>query len=104
MDEQSRREVEDPVCRDSNSSSVQGTGLALIRRADQGPTPSWVTLLVSDPAESKDLYEPNNPRHAEMKQKLREYKRRLVAGYRSSKSGLSESDEAKLLRGLGYIR
>ena len=64
--------------------------------------------LAKDPGEKTDLYEPENPRHAEMVAALRDYKARLVEAYPRSRAGdrpqLPEDEEAELLRELGYIR
>lgn len=64
--------------------------------------------LASDPGETTNLYDPENPRHVEMAAALMDYKARLVEGYRGSAEGetrqLRQEQEAELLRGLGYIR
>ncbi len=74
-------------------------------------TDSWgiqVFDLAVDPGETTNLYDPDDPRHAEMAGQLAAYKSRLVASPgpagRVDRPRLPEQEEAELLRGLGYIQ
>jgi arylsulfatase A-like enzyme len=64
--------------------------------------------LAKDPGETTNLYDPENPRHAEMVAALKAYKARLVEAYPQSgvrdRPQLLEGEEAELLRALGYIQ
>lgn len=72
---------------------------------------SWelqVFDLARDPGETTNLYDPDDPGHVEMAEKLADYKARLVTGdspvRRVDPTQLPEKEEAELLRGLGYIQ
>ena len=72
---------------------------------------SWgiqVFDLAADPGETTNLYDSEDPRHAEMAAQLADYKARLVAGHspagRVDPTLLPEEVEAELLRRLGYIQ
>ena len=57
-----------------------------------------------DPGESKDLYDPENPHHAEMVKKLVDYKKTLIEGYPlAGKDAISDEEKQERLRSLGYI-
>jgi len=58
---------------------------------------------VTDPEERKNLYDPGIPRHAEMVQRLEEYKSRLVESDHPDTRSLPP-EEIEALRTLGYIR
>ena len=72
---------------------------------------SWgiqVFDLAVDPGETTNLYDPEDPGHAEMAGQLAAYKSLLVASPgpagRVDRPRLPEREEAELLRGLGYIQ
>lgn len=58
--------------------------------------------LARDPAETTDLFDPENPDHALMQERLAAYKARLVQRYDPS-SGLTEDEALERLRELGYL-
>ncbi len=64
--------------------------------------------LAVDPGETTNLYDPEDPGHAEMAGQLAAYKTRLVASPgppgRDDRKQLPEREEAELLRALGYIQ
>ena len=68
--------------------------------------------MESDPAASKDIFNANDPKHREMEIKLRHYKARLVKKYREFthskeeklKQFISQEEEIKALKSLGYIK
>jgi arylsulfatase A-like enzyme len=57
----------------------------------------------NDPEERNNLYDPGNSRHADMVQRLEQYKSRLVESDRSDARPLPP-EEIEALRTLGYIR
>jgi hypothetical protein len=58
---------------------------------------------LADPEERRDLFDPENPRHVEMTQRLEQYKARLINSEPSEVRPLPP-EEIEALRTLGYIR
>jgi arylsulfatase A-like enzyme len=58
---------------------------------------------LADPEERQNLFDPDNPRHVEMTQRLEEYKARLIDSEPSEVRTLPP-EEIEALRTLGYIR
>jgi arylsulfatase A-like enzyme len=65
--------------------------------------------LASDPLQTRDLYDANDPAHREATRRLREYKESLAAAFRERVTGnadpaVEDSERLRLLRELGYVR
>jgi arylsulfatase A-like enzyme len=61
--------------------------------------------LATDPAETRNLFDPADPEHARMAEELARYKQRLVEGFDPAHaSGLSDQETYERLKALGYAR
>jgi len=60
----------------------------------------------ADPAEKRDLYDPQNAHHAAMVNSLSSYKAALLEGYRrvAGNQALTTERQQEILRSLGYIQ
>lgn len=66
---------------------------------------TWVHQVFDlgvDPGERHDVFDPDDPMHREMVEKLARYKALLVEGYDESDRSLSGADELQTLQDLGY--
>ena len=61
--------------------------------------------LATDPAETRNLFDPADPEHARMAEELARYKQKLVDGFDPAHaSGLSDEETYERLKALGYAR
>jgi len=61
--------------------------------------------LAADPTETRNLFDPADPEHAQMAEELARYKRTLVEGFDPEHaSGLSDEETYERLKALGYAR
>ena len=74
-------------------------------RLGEGEWRNSVFDLARDPEEREDLFDPENPAHAEMAQQLLAYWELLVGSYgaEGGAKNLLPEEERKALRALGYI-
>jgi arylsulfatase A-like enzyme len=60
--------------------------------------------LATDPEVSRDLFDSENPDHADLADRLREYRARLVDHFEAPRQPGAKSDELEMLRSLGYVQ
>ena len=64
--------------------------------------------LASDPEERRDLFDPMDPEHKQMEERLRNYKEELVLAYfrhhPAQDKDLKNEEQLEALRSLGYIQ
>jgi arylsulfatase A-like enzyme len=73
-----------------------------LRPSEPGVFRTFAYDVAADPAESRDVFDAADPRHAERARELAEYKARLVAAC-TGEGGLSQQEILKRLEGLGYV-
>lgn len=77
-----------------------------LRRLGERGFSSFVFDLAADPGESTNLFDPEDAEQQEVFVRLEEYRGQLLRGYAISEGGgdnVSEDEQVRLLRSLGYI-
>ena len=78
------------------------------RRFEDGEMRYQVFDWGNDPAELHDLYDPADPRHARLVEKLAAYRARLIQNFpsrkRRSQDTIPEEEQLERLRALGYVK
>ncbi|MBW2280976.1 MAG: sulfatase-like hydrolase/transferase [Deltaproteobacteria bacterium] len=77
-----------------------------LRRLDDSGFKSYVFDLAVDPTESTNLFDPEDAGQRAMFERLEAYREQLIAGYETrwiKKDDVSDEEQVRLLRSLGYI-
>jgi arylsulfatase A-like enzyme len=76
------------------------------RRGEDGGWRTEIFDLEADPGETRDLFDPSDPSHAELTRKLKAYKARLVEGFHATidRGDVPEDEALQRLKDLGYVR
>lgn len=87
--------------------AMRRRNLVVKLRTTDGETFDVVAFdTASDPYESRDIYDPENPEHAAAARDLRQYKERMMQSVASGGQGFrspSQKEQEEKLRALGYI-
>ena len=77
-----------------------------LRRLDDSGFKSFVFDLSTDPTESTNLFDPEDAEQRAMFERLEKYREQLIAGYETpwvKKQHVSDAEQVRLLKSLGYI-